>query len=157
MRVITLVISHLAALSVGFLAGIFLLPILSAPDAPPPAAVASLAQDAQYQGEFVRDLEGSDFLHWGEGTVSVSSEMVSLQGKLAPGPAYRLYLSPVFVETEAEFLANRASMVQVGPIDVFENFIVPVPEGIDPGEYTTAIVWCESFSEFITAARYRSP
>ena len=65
--------------------------------------------------------------------------------------------APVRGSPEAEFLANRASMVQVGPIDVFENFIVPVPEGIDPGEYTTAIVWCESFSEFITAARYRSP
>jgi hypothetical protein len=61
----------------------------------------------------------------------------------------------VFVETEAEFEANRANMVQVGPIDVFENFIVPVPEGIDPADYTTAVVWCESFSEFITAASYR--
>ncbi len=155
MRIVTLVISHVAAFGIGFSAGIYLLPILSAPGAPPAGEVASLAQSAQYQGEFVRDLEGSDFLHWGEGTVSVSSEMVSLQGKLAPGPAYRLYLSPVFVETEAEFKANRASMVQVGPIDVFENFIVPVPEGINPADYTTAVVWCESFSEFITAASYR--
>mgnify|MGYP001820662121 FL=1 len=155
MRFVTLVITHLAALGVGFAAGIFLLPILSAPAAPPPAQVASLAQDAEYQGEFVRDLAGSDFLHWGEGTVSVSNQMISLQGSLAPGPAYRLYLSPVFVETEAEFEANRANMVQVGPIDVFENFIVPVPEGIDPADYTTAVVWCESFSEFITAASYR--
>ena len=148
-------ITHLAALAVGFAAGIFLLPILSAPAAPPPAQVASLAQAAEYQGEFVRDLAGSDFLHWGEGTLSVSSEMISLQGSLAPGPAYRLYLSPVFVETEAEFEANRDSMVQVGAIDVFENFIVPVPGDINPANYTTAVVWCESFSEFITAASYR--
>ena len=155
MRFVTLEITHLAALGVGFAAGIFLLPILSAPAAPPPAQVAALAQDAEYQGEFVRDLAGSDFLHWGEGTVSVSNERVSLQGSLAPGPAYRLYLSPVFVETEAEFEANRANMVQVGSIDVFENFIVPVPDGISPADYTTVVVWCESFSEFITAASYR--
>jgi hypothetical protein len=155
MKFLALCVTHLAALAIGFAAGIFLLPILSAPDAPPPSQVAALADEAKYQGEFVRDLAGSDFLHWGEGTVSVSSEMISLQGKLAPGPAYRLYLSPVFVETEAEFEANRASMVQVGPINVFENFVLEVPKGIDPGEYTTAVVWCESFSEFITAASYR--
>jgi hypothetical protein len=32
---------------------------------------------------------------------------------------------------------------------------VPVPAGIDPKAYTTVIVWCESFGQFITAARYR--
>lgn len=155
MKLFTLLITHGVALAIGFAAGIFLLPILSAPEPPPAAQVAALAESAEYQGEFVRELAGSDFLHWGEGTVSVSKQMISLEGKLAPGPAYRLYLSPVFVETEAEFEANRASMVQVGPIDVFENFVLEVPEGIDPSEYTTAVVWCESFSEFITAATYR--
>jgi hypothetical protein len=30
-----------------------------------------------------------------------------------------------------------------------------VPEGVDVEDYTTVIVWCESFSEFITAARYQ--
>jgi len=32
---------------------------------------------------------------------------------------------------------------------------VQVPPGIDVGKYTTVIVWCESFSQFITAAQYR--
>jgi hypothetical protein len=46
-------------------------------------------------------------------------------------------------------------MIRVGDVKTFDNFIVTVPEGIDPSAYTTAVVWCESFGEFITAAQYR--
>ena len=46
-------------------------------------------------------------------------------------------------------------MARVGDVRTFENFVVPVPADIDPGAYNTVIVWCESFGEFITAAKYR--
>lgn len=46
-------------------------------------------------------------------------------------------------------------MVPVGDVRTLENFVVPVPESIDVSAYDTVIVWCESFSQFITAARYR--
>jgi hypothetical protein len=46
-------------------------------------------------------------------------------------------------------------MARIGDVRTFENFVVPVPEGIDPAAYNTVIVWCESFGEFITAAKYR--
>ena len=46
-------------------------------------------------------------------------------------------------------------MVRVGDVNTFENFLVPVPEGIDPSGFSTVVVWCESFGEFITAASYR--
>ena len=46
-------------------------------------------------------------------------------------------------------------MVQVGAVQTFENFMVNVPEGIDPAEFSAAIVWCEAFGQFITAAEYR--
>ena len=32
---------------------------------------------------------------------------------------------------------------------------VSVPEGTNLEDYTTVLVWCEAFSEFITSARYR--
>jgi len=108
-----------------------------------------------YTGEFKRDLEGSDFFHWGEGTLSVGKEYISLSGSVAAGPDYKLYLSPVFVETEEAFNQAKSEMVRVGDVKTFDNFIVTVPEGIDPSAYTTAVVWCESFGEFITAAQYR--
>ena len=46
-------------------------------------------------------------------------------------------------------------MALVGDVKTFENFILPVPSDIDPAAYTTAVIWCESFDQFITAAQYR--
>ena len=82
-------------------------------------------------------------------------EAITLAGKLAPGPDYKLYLSPEFVETEAEFLRLKSRMVRVGEVKTFENFVVPVPAGIDPAGYRAVVVWCERFGQFITAAKYR--
>jgi hypothetical protein len=64
-------------------------------------------------------------------------------------------LSPEFVETEADFVRLKPTMVRVGDVKTFKNFVVPVPESIDPSRYSTVIVWCESFSQFITAAKYK--
>ena len=154
-KLFTLAVTHALVAFAGFAAGIYALPILTAPDAPPAVAMTDALQQAEYTGEFTRDLDGSDFLHWGEGTVAVGRQSVSLQGRIAPGPDYRLYLSPAFVENEAQFNRLKAKMVQVGAVRTFENFLVPVPAGIDPANYDTVVVWCESFGEFITAARYR--
>jgi hypothetical protein len=154
-KLILLAVSHILFALVGFAAGIYTLPILMAPDAPSLAEVDGAASKAEFQGQFRRDLEGSDFLHWGEGGISVGRESISLKGKIAPGPAYKLYLSPQFVETEADFDLLKPRMVRVGDITTFENFIVPVPDSIDPRRFNTVIVWCESFGEFITAASYK--
>jgi hypothetical protein len=154
-KLIVLAVSHLVALAVGFAAGVYFLPILVAPDAPDESEVQAVATAAEFTGEFVRDLEDSDALHWGEGTVSVGRDAISLEGRIAPGPDYKLYLSPEFVQTEAEFNRVKSSMVRVGDVKTFENFIVPVANSVDPGDYTSVIIWCESFGEFITAAKYR--
>jgi hypothetical protein len=150
-----LLASHALAAGVGFAAGIYMLPILTAPKGPSAAEVKSLAGNAEFTGRFHRNLKGSDFLHWGEGAVFVSRKSVSLMGKVAPGPDYKLYLSPEFVDTEEDFFRVRGRAVRVGDVRTFENFIVPVPETIDITQYNTVIVWCEAFSQFITAARYR--
>jgi len=154
-KFLLLIISHAVVGAVGFAGGIYMLPILIAPTAPAEAEVLEIASQAQFTSEFRRDLAGSDALHWGEGIVSVSRSAVSLMGKLAPGPDYKLYLSPEFVETEADFNRLKSEMVRVGDVKTFENFLVPVPESIDPAAYNTVVVWCESFGQFITAAKYQ--
>jgi hypothetical protein len=154
-RVLLLVLTHLGCAGLGFALGIYTLPILMAPAAPSTTQVASLESTATYTGEFRRDLADSDFLHWGEGTVSIAPEVITFQGELAPGPAYRLYLSPEFVETEAAFETLKPRMALVGNVDTFENFIVDVPESVDVSQFNTVVVWCESFRQFITAAQYR--
>lgn len=154
-RVLTLLLSHGLALLAGAALGIYLLPILTAPPAPTAAAVAEGARDARYTAEFRRDLKDSDLLHWGEGKVSIGARAITLQGSLAPGPDYKLYLSPEFVETEGDFARLKPRMARVGDVKTFDGFVVPVPEGIDIERYGAVIVWCETFGQFITAAKYR--
>ena len=43
----------------------------------------------------------------------------------------------------------------IAEIKGFENFVVDVPENVDVSKYNTIIIWCESFNEFITAAKYQ--
>ena len=50
---------------------------------------------------------------------------------------------------------NGPKRDRVGDVKTFQNFVVPIPASIDPGEYSAVIVWCETFSQFITAARYQ--
>lgn len=155
MKTLALVVSHAIAAAIGFAAGIYVLPILTAPRAPSAAEVQAAAGTAEFRGEFRRDLPGSDLLHWGEGAVSVGKRSIALAGKLAPGPDYKLYLAPQFVDTKQAFLAVKAGSARVGDVKTFENFVVPVPEGIDVSQYDTVVVWCEAFSMFISAAKYR--
>jgi hypothetical protein len=154
-RLLLLVLSHAAALAAGVALGIYLLPILTAPPAPSTAQLAARSGPVMFTAQFRRELKDSDLFHWGEGTVTIGRQAISLAGKLAPGPDYKLYLSPEFVETEADFMRLKPSMVRVGDVRTFDNFIVPLPEAIDPAKYSAVIVWCESFSQFITAAKYR--
>jgi hypothetical protein len=155
MRKLLLIASHLVAVAIGFALGVYTLPILIAPSAPSAAEVAAHADKATFKGEFRRDLRDSDALHWGEGTVSVSRTAIALAGELAPGPDYKLYVSPEFLETEADFKRLKPKMVRVGDVKTFKNFVVAVPDSVDPAAYNTVIVWCETFSQFITAAKYR--
>jgi hypothetical protein len=154
-RAVILTGTHVAAIVVGLALGVYSLPILTAPASPSVEAVRSAAGDARFTGTFRRDLEDSDALHYGDGSLYVSSDVIAFEGRLAPGPDYRLYLSPEFVETEKAFEASKHTMVEVGHVFTFENFMVDVPESIDPADFTTAIVWCEAFGQFITAAAYQ--
>jgi hypothetical protein len=155
MKKFLLLASHLAVLLVGFAAGIYWLPILTAPAPPSAAVVQAIAGTSDFRGQFRRSLAGSDLLHWGEGEISVGKQTIALMGKVSPGPDYKLYLVPEFVENEAQFLKLKARSARLGDIKTFENFIVPVPDGVDVAQYTTVLVWCETFSEFISAAKYR--
>jgi hypothetical protein len=149
------ILSHAVVAAAGFAAGIYALPLLIEPPPPPAAEVAALADQAQFKGRFRRDLPGSDRLHWGEGEVAIGRKAVSLQGSVAPGPDYKLYLSPEFVDDEASFARVKARMRRVGDVKTFTNFVVPLPADVDPAAYTTVVVWCETFGEFISAAKYR--
>ncbi len=154
-RLIVLAVTHLGAIALGFALGIYFLPILTAQPSPDDATLLAEAQIAEFSVELTRDLRGSDTLHWGEGTISVTPEKIVHQGELAPGPDYKVYLTRDFVEHEDEFEPIKADAVQIGDVKSFDGFLIDVPAGVDVNEYTTVVVWCETFGEFITAGKYR--
>jgi hypothetical protein len=155
MRILLLSLSYLVVFSLGFGLGVYLLPVLSAPPAPSHVEVEAAAQDGVFTATFRRDLPGSDLFHWGEGHLTLTRSAVIFDGRLAPGPAYKLYLVPGFVDTDEGFRQVKARSLPVGDIRTFENFIVPIAPGTPLENYDTVLVWCESFSRFITAAKYR--
>lgn len=154
-KLISLFISHGLALAIGFAAGIYFLPILVAPEGPTDAQVAEQAAKASYSAEIREDLAGHDFAHWGKGTFSISATSITLMGEVAPGPDYKLYLAPSFVEDEAGFEAIKAQSIRIGDVKTFDNVLLDIPQSVDIEAYNTILIWCESFGEFITAAQYR--
>ena len=133
----------------------YFFPIILAEDAPDEAMLEESAQEALYSGEFTRDLEDSDLGHWGEGTVSVTPTQIVHRGRLSPGPDYKLYLVPEFVETEEAFKELKSSSQRIGDVKSFNGLILDVLRDVDVEEFNTVLIWCERFSQFITAAKYK--
>lgn len=154
-RVLLLIATHILVLAIGFVLGVYTLPILTAPPSPDKAALQATAGSALFNGRFERNLKGSDFLHWGEGDVRVLPDKIAHEGRLAPGPDYKLYLAPSFVDTKEGFLKIKEQSRRIGDVKSFEGFLIDLPPGVDVKAYTTVVVWCEAFSQFISAARYR--
>lgn len=155
LRFIRHLFTHGLALAIGFALGIYLLPILTAPKGPDSAMLSQQAQSAQFTAQLSRDLRGSDFLHWGEGTFSLSQTQLVHEGALAPGPDYRAYLTKSFVTHEDEFNPIKSEALEIGSVKTFKGFILDIPEGVNIEDYTSVVIWCESFGEFITAGKYR--
>ena len=78
-----------------------------------------------------------------------------LDGKIAPGPDYRLYLTPKYVETGAGFRNIKALSIQILPVKAFENFSLNLPDGVEATNYRAVLMWCEAFEQFIIAAELR--
>ena len=142
-----------AGLVIGFGLGVYFLPILTAEKGLDNAAIEALSQSALRQGTFSRDLPGSDGLHWGDGVIMANADRIWLDGEISPGPDYRLYLIPKYVETGAEFLQIKADSTQIGPIKAFENFALDIPADVEVSNFPAVLIWCEAFGQFITAAR----
>ena len=147
--------THGAALCLGFALGIYALPILTAPEGPDQATLQATAATALFKGRFARNLKGSDPLHWGEGEIRLTREKIAHEGRLAPGPDYRLYLAPEFVDNKQDFLRIKTQSRQIAEVKTFNGFLLDIPRGTDIAAYTTVVIWCEAFGQFITAAAYR--
>lgn len=156
MKKLVLAVTHLGAVLFGFALGIYLLPILIAPDTPDIAAVErAQVNGPRYEAQFDKDRKDSDTFHWGEGVIKVFDDTIVFEGEMAPGPDYRLYLTPEYVETEDAFWRIKDQSTQAGSIKTFDGFVLENVSAIENAEYNSVVVWCERFSQFITSAKLR--
>ena len=104
--------------------GVYFLPILIAEKGLNRASITALSNSALHHGTFVRYLPGSDGPHWGDGVIMVNADRIWLDGKIASGPDYRLYLTPKYVETGAGFKILRRNQCKLGgpkPLRIFHS------------------------------------
>ena len=126
---------------VGFGLGLYVgVPVLTAGPGLDQAAVQAPASSADRRGRFVRDLPGSDALHWGDGNIMVNANKIWLNGTVSPGPDYRLYLVPEFVDDGVAFLAIKAESWQIGAVKTFENFALDLLPANDLNEYDAVVI-----------------
>ena len=108
---------------------------------------------------FVRDLPGSDSLHYGDGEIAhpVGNNIayITLQGYVTPGPDYEFCLPPKYVDTKVGFEAIKAQSVRVGDTEAFENFRLPVLPSVNVNDYPALLVWREKVSTFISSAQVK--
>ncbi len=147
--------THLLFLIIGLCLGMYILPIITASPKPNSTLINLALENSKYETVFVRDLPGSSFLYWGQGQLSLSEKNIVFQGKLSPGPSYKFYLTKKFVQDKESFLKNKTNAILIGDINSFNGFILKISPSINIDNYNYAVVWCESFSQFITSARYQ--
>ena len=99
-KILLLLFTHSFVLVVGFGLGVYFLPILTAPKSVEISKINEYENKSLYQTKFVRDLRGSDPLHWGEAKVTISNNKITVNGSIAPGPDYKLYLTSEFTQHE---------------------------------------------------------
>jgi hypothetical protein len=154
-----LIVGGLLGLIPGFGLGVYFLPIILAGDGADETVLAGASAAAERRGMFVRDLPGSDPLHYGDGEIIHSVEngetFITLQGRVTPGPDYKLYMTPKYVDTKAGFEDIKAQSVRVGDIKAFENFRLRAPSSVKADDYPAVPVWCEKFSMFINSAQLK--
>ncbi len=115
-------------------------------------------------GTFNPDAQGSDPAHRGWGNVMI----VDFDGKkklvtgedfrVTNGPAYHVYLVPgVNVETGSAFLALKDKSIDIGEMNQFSGYqVFTLPDDLDITGLNSVVIWCESFSQFISVADIQS-
>ena len=141
----------------GFAAGVYTLPLIIEFQSEPQQSTNLPPEEmSDPTGRFNRDSPGSDPLHWGEGSIRVSSGKLVFEKdvKFAPGPDYRIYLSRKFVETKSEFSAIKSDAIEIAKLRTFSGPLeFELPPGLNIHEYDNVTIWCETFSMYIASAR----
>jgi hypothetical protein len=148
--------------------------------APPPAAdaapvalvqaapVAPLATAAPVAASgpvfrFDENAPGRDPIHWANGTgrfvLTAEGWVLRLDGnfRAGAGPNFWLYLNTTAVGEEDAFRADRGR-IKLAPLRAFagaQNYRLPA--GLDPSQFHTLTIWCETFGVYIASGALTPP
>ena len=110
-------------------------------------------------GKFNPNATDSDSLHRGSGDIKIISYnnsnkiILGENFKVTNGPNYRLYLlNEKNIETEKDFLEikeNSYNIIRIKQFSGYQSF--DIPNDVDISKINSALIWCESFSQFITS------
>jgi hypothetical protein len=127
-----------------------------------PAATGSAASRATpaapaLRFRFDESAPGRDPIHWANGTGSFMRTdqgwVLRLNGdfKAGPGPNFWLYLNTRAVGEEAAFKADagRVKLARLRSFEGAQNYLLPA--GVDPAQFHTFTIWCESFGVYIAS------
>lgn len=153
-RWVILIATHLAMLAMGFAGGVYTLPILTAPGPRTRRPCGPSQPRRSTQGVWPAISKAATCFTGGRRDPGLARPYRPYRAP-RPGPDYKLYLAPRFVDTKEAFLLIKDRSVRVGDVKTFNGFIVEVPAGIDVRDYNTVVIWCEAFDQFISAAEYQ--
>ncbi|MEM7292046.1 MAG: DM13 domain-containing protein [Pseudomonadota bacterium] len=151
--IIGLLIGLLAGGFVGFAGGIFVFPYLFPPPEVNETVSGKTQDDIVATGTFIH-ADPSDSVHYGSGGVTVYNDLIHLgeNFNVGPGPKYHVFLVPdtdVTPSTKVE----ETKYVDLGRLKSFsgsQNYAIP--EGVNPKQFGSVVVWCEQFDVLITPA-----
>ena len=133
---------------------------------PPPASADALPlarADAAPRSTFRFDetAAGRDPVHWADGSGQLirgdEGWILRLDAdfKAGPGPNFWLYLNTRAVAEEGDFNADagRVRLAKLRSFEGAQNYLLPA--SIDPTQFHTVTVWCESFGAYIASGALR--
>ncbi len=149
-------ISHITIGFTRFLTGFYTLPLITAEEKPSQELPDLVKNEVVSEALFVKDLKSRDFLYWGEGQISNSKEKIPFQDNLLPAPDYKLYFTKTFVTDEEDFLKKKNKGLKINAFNWFDGFLLYLIGDLHLECHSPMVIWCESFSKFITTAQYRN-
>lgn len=140
----------------GFAAAIFAYPFIFLNDLVATETVDASGRQNIATGQFIH-ANPSDPIHWGKGPVTVYNDLIHIgEGfEVGPGPKYHVYLvDKKDVRNSSDVKA--AKIIDLGRLRAFrgsQNYRLPA--GVNPRDYASVVIWCETFGVLIAPAALR--
>jgi hypothetical protein len=161
-RLLSFILGGLIGTVVGSVGMLIAFPYLFPPAPANDPALATMAAAPAATFRFDEQAPGRDSVHWanGRGTLvrTDAGWVLRLEAdfRAGPGPNYWIYLNTRPVGQNREFTGDsgRVRLAKLRSFEGAQNYVLPA--SIDPTQFHTLTIWCESFSQYIGSGALQS-